>query len=597
MKPHTSLLLVAVALGACLGAKQSAALQVPRLLQAEFAGQKIGSRTYSAEGFLTLHEPNAKTFKAVIALPVNSTTPEVLAEHTQQRSGLSGVLLLLPPHYGSKPPSADDAKQLLLLEHQLLQKSTAVPVFFAKETPELTAAVADARDAFARGNPPSQHADRTQIRIQGTLPTKVPAKQAVNYVASLRATDDQFKPGVPVAPTLLITAHYDCFSPAPAAPACADSAGSGAAAALLLLRMLNRMFASVESRPARNILVLLTAGGPYGQEGLRQWLADADPQQVEAIEAAIVFDSIGGSTVLRQQAAAALGDAADSSVRQQQQLHVHTTSSGASEQWLKALQGAAERAGVGITPVTKDLPADAAAAASGGKAADGSSAAEASAAGAAGFGHEHLVRRGLPAVTLSSMAAAPAPVLSGRVRASSVGDVVAGVSLDGVLSAAQVAADAVSRWLYPEVDAELRLLDLSADVAAHKDFLRGWVGLLAEVHPMMPFTQADGVGALLHDSLRAFLKANSHSLKRHVWSTAGSPAALEAWTGTSANLQVVKVAGFLQDMVLTVSVVSYLLALFGGLVVGTRGWKELTALLKPKQTSKQQRRSGSIKRS
>jgi hypothetical protein len=29
--------------------------------------------------FLTLHEPNAKTFKAVIALPVNSTTPEVLA--------------------------------------------------------------------------------------------------------------------------------------------------------------------------------------------------------------------------------------------------------------------------------------------------------------------------------------------------------------------------------------------------------------------------------------------------------------------------------------------------------------------------------------
>jgi hypothetical protein len=51
------------------------------------------------------------------------------------------VLLLLPAHYGSKPLSADDAKQLLMLEHQLLQKSTAVPVFFAKETPELTAAV------------------------------------------------------------------------------------------------------------------------------------------------------------------------------------------------------------------------------------------------------------------------------------------------------------------------------------------------------------------------------------------------------------------------------------------------------------------------
>jgi hypothetical protein len=50
--------------------------------------------------------------------------------------------------------------------------------------------------------------------------------------------------------------------------------------------------------------------------------------------------------------------------------------------------------------------------------------------------------------------------------------------------------------------------------------------------------QAEGVGALLHDSLRVFLKANSHSLKRHVWSTAGSPAALEAWTGTLATMQV-----------------------------------------------------------
>lgn len=105
--------------------------------------------------------------------------------------------------------------------------------------------------------------------------------------------------------------------------------------------------------------------------------------------------------------------------------------------------------------------------------------------------------------------------------------------------------------------------------------------------------QANGVGALLHDSLRAFLKANSHSLKRHVWSAAGSPAALEAWTGTTANLQVVKVAGFLQDMVLTVSVISYLLALFVGLVVATRGWRELAALLKPKQVSKQRSRSAS----
>lgn len=31
--------------------------------------------------------------------------------------------------------------------------------------------IADAREAFARGNPPSQHSDRTQIRIQGCVIT------------------------------------------------------------------------------------------------------------------------------------------------------------------------------------------------------------------------------------------------------------------------------------------------------------------------------------------------------------------------------------------------------------------------------------------
>lgn len=50
MKPCSSLFLVAVALCACCLTAPSAALEVARLLQAEFAGQKIGSRTYSAEG-------------------------------------------------------------------------------------------------------------------------------------------------------------------------------------------------------------------------------------------------------------------------------------------------------------------------------------------------------------------------------------------------------------------------------------------------------------------------------------------------------------------------------------------------------------------
>jgi hypothetical protein len=60
---------------------------------------------------------------------------------------------------------------------------------------------------------------------------------------------------------------------------------------------------------------------------------------------------------------------------------------------------------------------------------------------------------------------------------------------------------------------------------------------------------------------------------------------------------VVKVAGFMQDMVLTASVIMYLLALFVGLMVATRGWNDLMALMRPKVSKQQQRRSAAVRRS
>lgn len=52
----------------------------------------------------------------------------------------------------------------------------------------------------------------------------------------------------------------------------------------------------------------------------------------------------------------------------------------------------------------------------------------------------------------------------------------------------------------------------------------------------------------------------------------------------------------MQDMVLTAAVIIYLLALFAGLVVFTRGWRDLLALLKPKASNKH-RKSVAGKRS
>jgi hypothetical protein len=95
-----------------------------------------------------------------VTLPDNS-------EHTAQRSSLSGVVLLLPASYPAAALSPDDAAALLRLERQLLQQQSVVPVFFAADSPQLAAAMADTRAAFAKGVPPSQHSDRWQVRIQG----------------------------------------------------------------------------------------------------------------------------------------------------------------------------------------------------------------------------------------------------------------------------------------------------------------------------------------------------------------------------------------------------------------------------------------------
>lgn len=51
--------------------------------------------------------------------------------------------------------------------------------------------------------------------------------------------------------------------------------------------------------------------------------------------------------------------------------------------------------------------------------------------------------------------------------------------------------------------------------------------------------QVEASGAVLHDSLRAFMRGHSQgALKRHAWSPAGGAAALTAWTGGSALLKV-----------------------------------------------------------
>jgi hypothetical protein len=54
----------------------------------------------------------------------------------------------------------------------------------------------------------------------------------------------------------------------------------------------------------------------------------------------------------------------------------------------------------------------------------------------------------------------------------------------------QVTVDAVTRWLYPDLDRELQLIDLGLDPEGlHSGFLQSWISLITEAQNMMPFDQ------------------------------------------------------------------------------------------------------------
>jgi hypothetical protein len=62
-------------------------------------------------------------------------------------------------------------------------------------------------------------------------------------------------------------------------------------------------------------------------------------------------------------------------------------------------------------------------------------------------------------------------------------------------------------------------------------------------------------------------------------------------------MQVLKAAGFMQDMLLLAAVLLYLGGLWMVLVVATRGWAELQALWSPKPAARRRNAKSSSKRS
>lgn len=163
---------------------------------------------------------------------------------------------------------------------------------------------------------------------------------------------------------------------------------------------------------------MLTSGGPYSQQGLKQWIQEADPNLLEALEGGLVLDTIGASSAAQQQHQQQDAGAVGSSRPSAAQLHLHSSSS---DDWLAAVQAAADRVGVEANTVAEQQQ-------------------EVQALQGV-LGHVHLAARGVPAVTLSHLSGT---VRLGAPQLSSMSDTVNGVQLDKMLEATQVSNSSCS---------------------------------------------------------------------------------------------------------------------------------------------------------
>ena len=95
--------------------------------------------------------------------------------------------------------------------------------------------------------------------------------------------------------TIIITAHVDTFSSAPATSFGVNDNGSGVMALLELARLFSKLYEEESTRGENNILFLVTSGGRLNHAGVKHWLSKLDVVETDRIEYALNLDAIGES--------------------------------------------------------------------------------------------------------------------------------------------------------------------------------------------------------------------------------------------------------------------------------------------------------------
>lgn len=194
----------------------------------------------------------------------------------------------------------------VLEEHLRTSGDTELPVFYARETPELS----ELLETLESDSTDGKKKTATQTLLDNIISNGF---QLVNSAGTPKPLADQGilsllgqLPGAGEAdtlPTVLVVAHTDSAAAAPGLALGADSNGSGVAMLMELARLWGALYRSSKSQPKFNLAFLLSGGGKVNYYGSKRFLEelrdggagadDALVQVADNLQFVICLDSLG----------------------------------------------------------------------------------------------------------------------------------------------------------------------------------------------------------------------------------------------------------------------------------------------------------------
>jgi hypothetical protein len=189
----------------------------------------------------------------------------------------AAVVVSLPPTHARLSDS--DISRWAAVELFLSNATVACPLYFV----EHSSAWADVVDGVKRGG-----FDGTlTLAVDAPAPKRLDAVSATNFQTFFSGSDGKH--------TIAIVAHYDASAVAPTLARGASSNGSGMTLFFALLRLFRSLYDDATTRPASNLMFVLTAAGHNNYAGTRHWLINSDSRLLDSVDFVLCLQNVASA--------------------------------------------------------------------------------------------------------------------------------------------------------------------------------------------------------------------------------------------------------------------------------------------------------------